>query len=287
MSFDDKRNYLKRMKKQYDDVIDFSRRFNENNILKNARDELKQASDIYQSGGTKDAYKNELDFLNDVIKENAGKYSNPQRFNELLEKHGENRITDLFRPLDDKPKLKFDNKNQLYEEGSAGKYNFMDKIITIPTRDEYMPNILVKPHITKGTLAHEADHWVQTKYPKFVNTVGYNMRRGYFHINTSNNQLLKDFPVLKNIPFVRWQSSPHEWRSELSNFTYRNELPMDLTKWDSNQIKDFDKFMNKIFNKISAIKYPSENGSLKNINVGELVRNMFLKGYSTGGKLKK
>lgn len=95
-----------------------------------------------------------------------------------------------------------------------------------------------------------------------------------------DSDLMQTFPNLQFIPYERWKSSPHEWRSELAGFMKVSNAPKDVSKWDNSLRDEFNIFMNKRF-----------GDTAKNVKLwtgqqlGDFTLDMFTRGYKQGGTI--
>ena len=148
---------------------------------------------------------------------------------------------------------------------------------------------------TRGILAHESDHYMQKLLPKVkISTTSSYLRspeahpitlepqKPYFHINGANNNLQNAFPAWQQAPYVKWKSSPHEWRSELVGNAFNHGYPADISTWTPQQIKVNKGYLNWRFSEYNDVL---KQKGIALPDIGTLTHQMYHLGYKDGGKL--
>lgn len=148
---------------------------------------------------------------------------------------------------------------------------------------------------TRGILAHESDHYMQKLLPKVKSSttssylrspeahpITLEQQKPYFHINGANNDLQNAFPAWQQAPYVKWVSSPHEWRSELVGNAFNHGYPADISTWTPQQIKVNKGYLNWRFGEYNNVL---RQKGIALPDIGTLTHQMYHLGYKDGGKL--
>jgi hypothetical protein len=68
------------------------------------------------------------------------------------------------------------------------------------------------------------------------------LQKPYYTVNI-NSKAATEFPELQGVPYVKWGSSPHEWRSEMAGYGFSNNLPSDVKLWTPDDMENFSRYL--------------------------------------------
>lgn len=140
---------------------------------------------------------------------------------------------------------------------------------------------------TDHILAHEYDHALQSVFPHVEETSTIQkpwpmFETPYYHANPTS-RAASQVTQLQHVPYQKWFSSPHEWRSELAGYSFSHGYPADITRQTPIQIADTKSFLNRRFgeynNLMDIVLAPGYR------NIGDLTYRLTSLGYKNGGKL--
>lgn len=143
-------------------------------------------------------------------------------------------------------------------------------------------------HSVREILGHEADHWAQRKISDIKSTsrvtkdpLVIGNQKPYYHINSNSRFVRNHYPELEKVPYINWQSSPHEWRSEMVGAAFDRGASPNITKWTQDDYSAIGEFLNNRFYKVNNELHSIDPA----LNIGDITYDMVKKGFKQGGKL--
>lgn len=172
-------------------------------------------------------------------------------------------------------------------QGWLGQYNSWDNTLDVVVKET--PRIVKHPTKVSHTIAHEYDHWAQHGIPRVDNTnmwPGHSkgLQKPYYTVNI-NSPAATEFPELQGVPYVKWGSSPHEWRSEMAGYGFSNNLPSDVKLWTPDDMENFSRYLQSRWQIREMTELTRQGEPFANFDPAYTTQKMVLGGYKSGGKL--